>query len=105
MLDPTRLAIPIHFAVLEDPRSDHTKRHPLLDIITIALCAVLSGADSWYVRSSPGERRDRRGGWRGAAQDARANQLTVRAKSVDDEDALAEPVEVKRIVVKRQGDV
>jgi predicted transposase YbfD/YdcC len=36
-----------HFASLPDPRIDRTKRHQLLDIITIAICAVLCGADSW----------------------------------------------------------
>lgn len=36
-----------HFAALPDPRIDRTKRHQLLDIITIAICAVLCGADSW----------------------------------------------------------
>jgi predicted transposase YbfD/YdcC len=36
-----------HFAHLEDPRLDRTKHHQLLDILTIALCAVICGADSW----------------------------------------------------------
>ena len=36
-----------HFATLTDPRIDHTKRHHLLDILTIALCAILCGADEW----------------------------------------------------------
>src|SRR6476469_9110015 len=36
-----------HFAALPDPRIDRTKRHQLLDIITIAICAVLCGADPW----------------------------------------------------------
>lgn len=36
-----------HFADLPDPRIDRTKRHALLDILTIAVCAVLAGADSW----------------------------------------------------------
>lgn len=36
-----------HFADLPDPRIDRTKRHALLDIITIALCAVICGADTW----------------------------------------------------------
>ena len=36
-----------HFALFEDPRSDHTKKHMLLDIIVIAICAVISGADGW----------------------------------------------------------
>lgn len=40
-------AITDHFADLADPRSDHTKRHQLLDIITIAICAVICGADGW----------------------------------------------------------
>jgi predicted transposase YbfD/YdcC len=36
-----------HFATLPDPRVDRTKQHQLLDIVTIALCAVICGADSW----------------------------------------------------------
>ncbi len=36
-----------HFATLEDPRVERTKRHQLLAIITIALCAVICGADTW----------------------------------------------------------
>ena len=39
---PTLLA---PFATLEDPRIDRTKRHNLLDILFIALCAVVSGAN------------------------------------------------------------
>src|SRR5947209_20147807 len=35
------------FATLEDPRVERTKQHQLLDIITIALCAVICGADTW----------------------------------------------------------
>jgi hypothetical protein len=36
-----------HFATLQGPRIDRTKRHQLLAIITIALCAVMCGADTW----------------------------------------------------------
>jgi predicted transposase YbfD/YdcC len=36
-----------HFADLDDPRSDHTKLHPLLDLIALTLCAVVAGADAW----------------------------------------------------------
>ena len=36
-----------HFSSLEDPRMDRTKLHPLENIIVIALCAVICGADSW----------------------------------------------------------
>jgi predicted transposase YbfD/YdcC len=36
-----------HFAEIEDPRIERTKLHPLINIITIVLCAVISGADDW----------------------------------------------------------
>jgi len=36
-----------HFADLEDPRSDRGKQHRLLDIIIIAICALICGADNW----------------------------------------------------------
>ncbi len=41
------VAISDHFADLEDPRVDRTKLHQLLDIMIIAICAVISGADGW----------------------------------------------------------
>lgn len=40
-------SIVTHFGEMEDPRSDHGKRHKLLDILVIAIVAVLCGADSW----------------------------------------------------------
>ena len=36
-----------HFSALTDPRIDRCKRHLLIDIITIAVCAVICGADGW----------------------------------------------------------
>jgi len=39
--------LPEHFAPMEDPRADGGKRHLLLDTVTIAIAAVVSGADSW----------------------------------------------------------
>jgi predicted transposase YbfD/YdcC len=36
-----------HFAGLEDPRVERTKRHQLLDMVTLAICAVIGGADNW----------------------------------------------------------
>jgi len=36
-----------HFGGLEDPRDMRGKEHLLIDIITIALCAVISGAEGW----------------------------------------------------------
>ena len=36
-----------YFENLEDPRIERGKRHSLLNIVTIAICAVICGADSW----------------------------------------------------------
>ncbi|WP_243146768.1 ISAs1 family transposase [Scytonema sp. UIC 10036] len=41
-----KITIAEHFADLSDPRRDRTKRHLLIDIITIAICAVICGASS-----------------------------------------------------------
>jgi predicted transposase YbfD/YdcC len=35
------------FADLPDPRVDRTKKHALVDVLVIALCAVIAGADTW----------------------------------------------------------
>ena len=40
-------AIGEHFCELEDPRMDRSKLHQLQDIIVIAICAVICGADGW----------------------------------------------------------
>ena len=40
-------AIENHFGDLTDPRIDRTKLHKLLDILVIAICAVIAGADNW----------------------------------------------------------
>ena len=36
-----------HFAHMTDPRVERSQRHKLIDIITIAICAVICGADTW----------------------------------------------------------
>jgi len=36
-----------HFASLDDPRIERSKLHPLTNILVIALCGVICGADSW----------------------------------------------------------
>lgn len=36
-----------HFAGIKDPRNDQGKRHSLLNIIVIAICGVICGADGW----------------------------------------------------------
>lgn len=35
------------FATMPDPRRDQTKRHKLIDLLTIAVCAVICGAEGW----------------------------------------------------------
>src|SRR5438128_1639487 len=36
-----------HFSTIDDPRIDRTKRHKLIDILVIAICATICGADGW----------------------------------------------------------
>src|SRR5712692_3757738 len=53
------LSIRKHFRKLPDPRRKHRRRHLLLDIITIAICAVICGCDDWQQIEIFGkERRD-----------------------------------------------
>lgn len=46
------------FADLPDPRVERSKRHALLDIVTIALCAVICGADSWVEIAQFGQAKE-----------------------------------------------
>ena len=36
-----------HFSRITDPRIDRTKRHKLIDILVISICATICGADGW----------------------------------------------------------
>ena len=45
------------FQDLEDPRMKGKTQHNLLDILVIALCGVLSGADSWELIVDVGKAR------------------------------------------------
>jgi predicted transposase YbfD/YdcC len=40
-------AIAEHFSQVTDPRVDRTKDHKLIDIVAIAICAVICGAEGW----------------------------------------------------------
>lgn len=44
-----------HFAGLEDPRIERTKDHLLIDIVAIAILAVISGADGWVAIETYGK--------------------------------------------------
>jgi predicted transposase YbfD/YdcC len=41
------LSIVAYFEGVEDPRIERTKRHLLVDIICLSVCAVVAGADGW----------------------------------------------------------
>ena len=36
-----------YLEALEDPRIDRTKKHDLIDILIIAICAAICGAKTW----------------------------------------------------------
>ena len=42
-----KITIADHFGQMEDPRVEWSIQHKLIDIITIAICAVICGADTW----------------------------------------------------------
>src|SRR5262249_16631140 len=52
-----------HFTSLPDPRVERSKQYPLLDILAIALCAVLSGAEDYVGMQEFGKARKE---WLGA---------------------------------------
>jgi predicted transposase YbfD/YdcC len=51
------LSIPRFFAPLKDPRRAHRRLHLLQDIIVIALCAVIAGAQDWQEIETFGRKR------------------------------------------------
>ena len=53
--EPSLGALATSFASLKDPRVERTKEHLLLDIVLIAICAVVCGADGWVEVAECGE--------------------------------------------------
>ena len=51
------LAITNFFRKLKDPRVKRRRRHLLLDIIAIAICAVIAGSDDWQQIETFGKHR------------------------------------------------
>ncbi|MBM4011641.1 MAG: transposase family protein, partial [Planctomycetes bacterium] len=47
MIVSTTPVILAHFEDLTDPRMTRTKRHLLIDMVAIALCAAICGAEGW----------------------------------------------------------
>jgi predicted transposase YbfD/YdcC len=55
-LPPT--SISEHFAALTDPRVERCKVHRLVEIVTIALCGVICGADDWVAIEAFGQEKE-----------------------------------------------
>lgn len=36
-----------HFGEIDDPRRQAGRRYPLIEVLFIALCAIIGGADNW----------------------------------------------------------
>ncbi|PSB08435.1 ISAs1 family transposase [Pleurocapsa sp. CCALA 161] len=47
-----------HFSGLTDPRVERTKEHKLIDILTIAICGMISGADNWVAMEQYGNSKE-----------------------------------------------
>lgn len=47
-----------HFSTLPDPRIERTKRHTLLDLIGVAICGVISGAEGWTDLEAYGQAKE-----------------------------------------------
>ncbi len=47
MKTASRLAFSEHFREFKDPRIERTKRHLLMDIVLLAILAVMSDAEGW----------------------------------------------------------
>ncbi|MBN2388167.1 MAG: transposase family protein [Anaerolineales bacterium] len=46
MEKPATATIEEHFGSITDPRIERTKRHKLIDILIIAICATICGCDN-----------------------------------------------------------
>ena len=65
MAESHHVSILDHFDDLDDPRVERTRRHQLVDILAIAICAAICGADSWV--------HDRNSGQAGASWNGLSN--------------------------------
>jgi predicted transposase YbfD/YdcC len=58
MEDSAGPTIQAYFAEITDPRVERTKLHLLVDILGIAICAVLCGADTWVEMAAYGNAKE-----------------------------------------------
>jgi len=59
MASPSVTHLTQHFSNLTDPRVERTKEHLLLDIVVIAICAILAGADGWVAVEAFGHAKEK----------------------------------------------
>jgi predicted transposase YbfD/YdcC len=57
-MDKPATTISEHFGAIRDPRLDRRKRHKLLDILVIAICGVICGAEGWTDIQQFGEAKE-----------------------------------------------
>jgi predicted transposase YbfD/YdcC len=57
MATPHPASILSHFAALPDPRRRRRRLHHLLDLIAIAICAVIAGCDDWVEVAAYGRKK------------------------------------------------
>ncbi len=58
MPSPSPQSLIHHFAPLEDPRVTGRSQHKLIDILVIAICGVICGADDWVAIAGFGEAKE-----------------------------------------------
>ena len=57
MTEQPTVTIEEHFKNVQDPRVPYLVIHPLINLMTIALCAIIAGADNWTEVATFGERK------------------------------------------------
>ena len=58
MSEKIEATIAAHFGNIQDPRQTYLNDHPLINIITIALCAIIAGAEGWTDIESFGQQKE-----------------------------------------------
>lgn len=58
MKEPKTPALIEHLERVSDPRIERTKRHKLIDILVIAVCATICGAEAWTEMEEFGEAKE-----------------------------------------------
>ncbi len=58
MEHPPPTSIEVYFGSLPDPRIERTRAHRLTDLLTIALCAILCGANDWVAVETFGQAKE-----------------------------------------------